>query len=189
MKELTDYSGEFIPKITFEHLPKDVIIELMKELSRFYVKIDLLWYNRVAKEVSPDKALSWCLSGWEKMGQIEMKSVRELLKIEGNDVEAFFKIFQLAPGFPLALMEYDMELKTKNDGLLTITRCPVADYWERQGEKGVEELYRICRDLETEGFKAYAAQVNPDIKVTNFKMPPRKSKDEITCQWQFKIED
>jgi hypothetical protein len=42
---------------------------------------------------------------------------------------------------------------------------------------GIEELSII----------EYAKYVNPDIKIVPLKLPPRKSKDDIACQWELKL--
>jgi hypothetical protein len=34
----------------------------------------------------------------------------------------------------------------------------------------------------------YSEAINPKMKVTALKLPPRKSKDEIACRWEIGLE-
>jgi hypothetical protein len=52
--------------------------------------------------------------------------------------------------------------------------------------KGREKL--ICQEMEPKIMGIVAHYFNPNIRVTPLKMPPRKSKDEIPCKWEFKLE-
>ena len=48
---------------------------------------------------------------------------------------------------------------------------------------------QICRMVEPQVFKGYASFFNPRIETKPLKLPPRKRKDGICCQWEFKLED
>ncbi len=187
MKELTDYSGGFVPQVSYEIFSKEALIKLLKVFSRNLLHIDALWFKRVTKEVSFDAALSWSTDIWDKQCQYDMKDVMKALNITGNDVETFFKTLQMVPGFPLVLMGYEMDLKTKNHGFLTIHRCPTVDLYEKQGNTGEEILDRVCHELEVPAFKALTLPVNPEIEMTCLKLPPREGKNDICCQWEFKL--
>jgi hypothetical protein len=43
--------------------------------------------------------------------------------------------------------------------------------------------------VETRLFEIRAKAINPKMKVTPLKLPPRKSKDEIACQWEFRLDE
>jgi len=55
---------------------------------------------------------------------------------------------------------------------------------ERAG-LGFEKL--ICGKSEPASFQMLAKAINPNIVVTPLKLPPRKSKDEIACQFEYKL--
>ena len=78
-----------------------------------------------------------------------------------------------------------MELKSPHHGVFTVTHCPTLLELEREGE-GREE--RICQQLELRLFRMQAEFFNPEIQVQGLKLPPRKSKDDVHCQWEFKLE-
>ncbi len=89
---------------------------------------------------------------------------------------------------PFPMLSYEMDLKSKYHGVITIHRCPAADFYESLGEKGISILSRLCHEVEIPGFKALSDAVNSNIKMTNLKLPPRKDKTEVCCQWEFKLE-
>jgi hypothetical protein len=48
-------------------------------------------------------------------------------------------------------------------------------------------MLAMC-DLDFRAFDKIARFFNPKMKVTALKLPPRKSKDDVACQWEFKLE-
>jgi hypothetical protein len=48
----------------------------------------------------------------------------------------------------------------------------------------------ICQECcGTANLVTQAQLFNPNIKVRPLKLPPRKSKDEIACKWEFSLEE
>jgi hypothetical protein len=50
-----------------------------------------------------------------------------------------------------------------------------------------ERIPWLCHFNEKKLIEKYF--INPKVKVTPLKLPPRKSPDEIACQWEYKIEE
>ncbi len=188
MGQLEDYTCEFRPNIKFEEFSKDIVIKLLKALNKNYLGIDGFWFQQVTKEDGLDKALAYSADNWEKQGKFEIANAMKILNIHGNDVETFFKAVQFCPSLSYTMLSYDMDLKSKYHGVITIHRCPAADFYESLGEKGISILSRLCHEVEIPGFKALSDAVNPDIRMTNLKLPPRKGKTEACCQWEFMLE-
>jgi hypothetical protein len=70
---------------------------------------------------------------------------------------------------------------------MTIDDCRALAYWEKEGKE--EWINMFCRQEEPAIVEAYARHVNPAIKMTALKLPPREKKDDVSCQWEFKLED
>ncbi|MCK4792529.1 MAG: hypothetical protein KAV87_52860 [Desulfobacteraceae bacterium] len=183
MKELTDYSGEFDPNIRYEDFSKNSLLELLNAYSDYIRKLDGFWYLMVKDRMGDDEAFACDTNVWEKMYAIEFEMTRKLFKIKGNDVVALMKAFQMSPW--TRTYRHSMELQSPHHGILTVTHCPTLLALEREGE-GREE--RICQQLEPKLFRKQADFFNPEIQVRALKLPPRKSKDEVHCQWEFKLE-
>ena len=182
MTRLSDYSGDPISDLELTNFSYDTLVELLKLYSRFYMALDGFWYLSVKESASNDQALACDIKVWEKMGKYELSKITKLLNIQGNDVAAFIKGMQISPWF--RVIESKFELTNHNSAILTITNCPTLNALEREGE-GRE--HQICHIVEPKVFENYASFFNPAIEVKCLKSPPRTSKDEVCCQWQFSL--
>jgi hypothetical protein len=185
---LADYSGPFNPKLKYADFSKEQLLKLMDAWWRIAMQEDV-WYHRIiAEEVNEDVAKECNTQMWVKIAPQEIGFMRQALGITGNDVESFWKVMQNDIGFSQGLFELDFDLKNPNHGILTIKTCRGYDYYSRKrGEDFCNNW--LCKDLETKAFGAYTAAFNPKIKVTDLKLPPRKTPNEPICQWEFKLEE
>jgi hypothetical protein len=186
MAELKDYGGDFIPSVKYEDFSKEFLARLMVEYARCYIMADGLWYTAVKERLGPEVANAIDYDMWvNKFPPFEAARTLRILNLKGNDVADAIKFWQLAPSFPQGMFDYEIDLKNRNHAVLTIKHCPALLRFE---SKEPERIEPICQVMELASAKAYAKQINPDIIVTMPKMPPRKSPDEICCQFEFKLE-
>ena len=188
MKELQDYSGEFVPNLKWQDFSKDALIGLLTECQRALIMLDGFWHTKVAAELGIEKADAWGAEVWGKDYVRRMvPRIMKTMNIEGNDVETYMKYLQVDPGLPLELWDCHVDLKDKNNAVWTVNRCPSLLFMEKEGQ-GRETI--VCQGMEFEAIKGYARFFNPAIKVTPLKLPPRKSQDELPhCQWEFNLEE
>jgi hypothetical protein len=188
--DLQDYSGELNTELRYENLSKDVLVKLLKEYARLLVATDGMWNTIIAKEVSPEKAIEWETQVWERHYDVEFPRIVKILNITGDDVVTMFKLMQFTADGYASGDQYksDIDIKSKNHIVLTLTRCRTLEYFERHGADF--NIKGVCGKggLEEHAFNKYAHFINPKIKVTPIKLPPRKSPDEIACRWEFKLE-
>jgi len=182
MDQLIDYSGEFNPRIKLQDFSKEVVIQLLEMQSRLYLAVDGFWYLAVMEKVDESTAMACDLWVWEKQQRYEQERLRKLLNIQGNSLQSLLKCIQFAPW--ARNLEYDIDVKDNNLAVFTVSQCLTLQSMEKEG-KGRDNTF--CKSVETKMFNMYVNSFNPDIKVTNLKMPPRKSKDDIFCQWEFKM--
>jgi hypothetical protein len=99
------------------------------------------------------------------------------------------KYFQTCPdGARQGMYVYDCDIKNKDHAILTFTYCRSLFYFERHGdEQGIQTM---CGPggFEELAFEAICKAFNPDMKARALKLPPRKSKDDTCCVWEFKVE-
>ena len=187
---LQDYSGEYIPELQYENLSKQTLVKLARQYSKLLVAIDGIWNNVVAKEVGFEKALDWETEVWERYYALDLPRIAEILNIQGDDVVTALKLMQFTPDGYNTGGQYvaDIDVRSKNDVIFTIARCRTLEYFERHGHD--YSIKRICckGGVEELAFKKYTQFFNPNIQVTGLKLPPRKSPDDIACQWEFKLE-
>ena len=181
-KTLRDYSGEFAPDLKLECFSRTTLIDLLKLYSRFYLAMDGFWYLSIKEKFGNAEALDRDLWVWKRGGKYEIERIVKLLKISGTDVLTFMKALQFLPW--ILQMAKEVDVKNKNHAILTITYCPILLALEKEGEGREED---ICKIADRECFEQYAHFFDPNIEVTPLKLPPRQSKEEICCQWEFKL--
>jgi len=182
--ELTSYSGEFDPSIRYQDFSRGLLVKALGAYASYIRRLDGHWYLTVKDRADDDLAIACDRQVWETMEIHDVGMVCKLFKIEGNDIAAYFKALQMSPW--MWNVKYDMELRGPNHGIWTVTRCPTLLALEEEGE-GRER--RICCQTEWELFQIRAHYINPRIKVTPLKLPPRQSLAEIHCQWEFTLEE
>lgn len=186
MAELKDYSGDFVPNVRYEDFSKEFLAQLLVEYARCYIMADGLWYSAVRERFGTEAANAIDYDMWvNKFPPFETARVLSVLNLKRNDVADAMKFYQLAAMFPHGMFDYDIDLKNRDHALLTVKRCPALLRFERKEPEMIEP---ICQVMELASAKAYAKHINPSIVVTMPKMPPRKSPDEICCQFEFKLE-
>ena len=185
MKELKDYSGEFSPDVKLEDFSKDALLRLFHATARQYLGIDGVWYSLIREKFGDQVARDLEFEVWSRATPMEISRTMGAMNIQGDDVATVFKAIQCAPG-TVGIMDIECELKDKNHGILTVKRCSSLEYFERHGD--IEGIKFACEVLDTTMYTVTASPVNPKIKATPLKRPPRKSKDEIACQWEFRLE-
>jgi len=79
----------------------------------------------------------------------------------------------------------EYELVNPDHGFITCKRCTALDAYEAEGT-GHEII--MCHEEEPATFAFAALYHHPKMVVRPLKLPPRKSKDEIACKWECKID-
>jgi len=184
MPELNDYSGPFKPDLTFNDFSKDFLLKLMHIWQYAWLQMDAAWFDAV-KERFGDKASYDCATAaWVRVGERINPRYAKIANIPLNNVIDSMKVLQL----PLdnttgGLYPVEHDIKSDNHVIVTVKQCRSLLFFE---SKAPERIEPICHRLEPQVMAKYVA--NPKIKVTPLKLPPRKSPEEIACQWEFKIE-
>jgi hypothetical protein len=124
---------------------------------------------------------------WLKGGasETELRSVCAALKISGNDIASYFKFLQMTP-IDTTMMELDFDLKDASHGTLTVVRCYSLAVMERTHDLDFQK--NLCEVVDGKGFQVGGTWFNPRMKVRPLKLPPRQSKKDIACQWEFVLE-
>ena len=183
MGKLDDYSGELLPDLKFSDFSPGILAGLLTVYAKLYLAVDGFWYLTVKERLGNESALACDIEVLKKVAKYEMAGVTELLNIKGSDVATVMKAMQTTPWFRNT--EHKIEIENQNTALLTITNCATLNALEKEGEGRENE---ICKIVEPIVFKQYASFFNPHIEVRCLKSPPRKSKDEICCQWEFTLD-
>lgn len=185
MPEMDDYSCPFKPDLTFDDFSRDFLLKLATTWQFAWLRMADSWYEAVSRRFGPDAASECNLEAWTSVAEQINPRLARVAGIKLNTVLDSLKLLQLPLDNnigPLYPVEYD--IKGPNHAIMTVLQCRSLIYFERDAPHMIEP---VCHRLEEQVMKAYL--VNPRIKVTPLKLPPRKSRDEVACIWEFKIED
>ena len=188
--ELADYSGKFMENFRYEDFSREALFKLVKEYARVYVGYMGMWTTVTRERMGIEESYKLFNEVLVRtVRQFEAPGIMKALNIYGNDVITLIKLMQAIPdgsGDDIYPSTYD--IKNNNHVIFTVKMCPTLLFYEKRGDhKGIEFCCGVG-GLEEVTIIEYAKFVNPDIKITALKVPPRKSKDDIACQWEIKLE-
>jgi len=171
-------------ELEFEDLPRGTLVKLLKLYSNLLWSVDGFWYLGLKDRVGNEEALAYNNWLWERtIKKYLVNDIKEILQIEGTSLADYVRLLQARPMY--FIFEEEIERQNDNEFVITVARCPVLEALEREGE-GRDAIH--CRAACTVMREKHAAFFNPNIQVRSLKLPPRKSRDEICCQWEYKGE-
>jgi hypothetical protein len=184
-EEMNDYSGPFNPNLTFDCFSKEFLLKLMKTWQYAWLHMSGAWYEAVKSRWGDDAANACELEAWVKVGERVNPRFAKIANIELKTVLDSLKAVQL----PLDnttddLFRAQAEIINPNHVIWTIPRCKTLEVFERSMP---ERIKPMCEVLEPAVIAKYL--INPKVKLKALKLPPRKSKDEIACQWEITLEE
>jgi len=168
----------------FEVLSREELIELVRLYSELFMAVDGFWYLAVKDIVDEDTAIACDLWVWDKYSRYELKRLRPLRNIKGDDLEAFATALSFSPW--LLNLNYRFTREGQNKLIFTVLECPTLQALKREGA-GRENTF--CRQVEPQLFQIIIKSFNPKGKAIPIKLPPETSGDSISCRWQFVIEE
>lgn len=177
---LRDYSCAFCPELTWNNFMPEKLHEILALYQRMFLAIDGFWFLGVKERFGEDVALDIDLWAWEKYFRFEIKHLRDLFAIEGNDVEALFKLMQLSAWAGNMRVEWD--LRNPCRGFLRVLDCHTLNVLLREG-KGREN--RFCRVIEQKMFDIQTGCLNPEMSARPIQLPPETLGTGICCEWEL----
>jgi hypothetical protein len=168
--------------VKLDSLSKRELVDLVKLSSRMILALDGFWYLTVKDLAGNDKALDRDNWVWEKVMKFYVGELAKLLGVQGRDVADYMKVMHPRPEG--LVLEEKVEILNRNDAIRTVTYCPTIVAMEKEGE-GRDAIH--CSATCSEMRKKHSKLFNPAIQVTCMKIPPRKGKDDIFCQFEYKI--
>ena len=193
--ELDYYDCPFSTEVELEDFSKDFLIRQMRIWQLWYRSMALIWWAKVGEKFGTDAANEMLPEVWDELGQ-GMAMYAPLL---GPNYKSAEDIKTLEDGIKMANVPIDGgvdktlfegTVKWENKDLLyvTMTHCAMLEYFETIGEFKTAEW--LCQVACPRGTEAYV--VNPNIRVTGIKVPPRKESDgpnEPWCIWEYRMMD
>jgi hypothetical protein len=185
MAELEDLSGPFNPNLRFEDFSKSFLLRLMKAWQQAWLIMEGSWYDAVKERCGAEVADACNLKAWLSIGERVNPRYLKVGNIKLNTVLDSLKALQLPLDNTVGgIFPVEYEIINPNHVIATVRKCLSLEYFEREAP---ERIHPMCHEIEPLIFAKYL--INPKIKVTALKLPPRKSPDEIACKWEYKLEE
>lgn len=168
--------------LKLEGLSREELIDLVKLSSRMILAVDGFWYLSVKELAGNDKALERDNWVWDKVMKFYVGELARLLNVQGRDVADYMKVMDPRP--EALHIEERAEVLNRNNAIRTVTYCPTIAALEKEGEgRDATHCSATCSAMRSRHCKLF----NPAIEVTCLKIPPRNSRDDIFCRFQYRI--
>ena len=187
MAERNDYSGPFDPDFRYEDLSKEALVRLVREYALTVHLLDRSMCAAIGLRYGAEVVQQLAIDEWRGASPIYGERLRRVFGIEGDGVEAIFKVLQLDPGFPHHYMDVHYEMVDDRHGFFELRSCGALLDVEPYGERMVTGM---CHTIEDGTFDVTAQAVNPKARIRHVHRPPRISADQVPhCRWEIVIDD
>jgi hypothetical protein len=142
------------------------------------------YYDAIKTRMGSEVANECELGSWIRVGEKVNPRYAKIANVQLNTVVDSLKVLQLPLDNTIGLFPCEYEIVNENEVIEIVTKCRSLDYLEKAEP---ERIHPMCHVLEKPVIERYL--INPKIKVTPTKLPPRESPEDIACKWEFKMTD
>jgi len=187
MMDRNDYSGEFDPDFRYEDLSKEALVRLVREYALLVHLLDRSMCAAIGIKYGMEAVEELAIEEWRGASPIYGERLRQIMAVEGDGIEAIFKVLQLDPGFPHHYMDVHYEVVNDRHGFFELRSCGALLDVEPFGDRMVTMM---CHTIEDATFDVTAQAVNPKAHVAHVHRPPRVPTDRVPhCRWEVTIDD
>ena len=187
MADRNDYSGPFDPDFRYEDLSKEALVRLVHEYALIVHLLDRSMCAAIGIRYGADMVNELAIEEWRGASPIYGDRLREIMAVEGDGIEAIFKVLQLDPGFPHHYMDVHYEVVDDRHGYFELRSCGALMDVEPWGDRMVTGM---CHTIEDGTFDVTAQAVNPKARVRAVHRPPRVPSDRVPhCRWEVVIDE
>jgi hypothetical protein len=122
------------------------------------------------------------LGAWMRLADKANRRYPKIANIELNTVTDSLKLLQLPMDSTMGLFPAKYDIKSPNHVIMRITKGRTPEYLEGAEPKRTPPMYHAGGKPIMEKYL-----VNPKIKVTPLRLPPRNDDDDIDCEWELKL--
>jgi hypothetical protein len=184
---LADYSGDFIADFQYEDLSREALVRLVREYAQAVHILDRSMCAAIGISHGMQEMERLAIEEWRGASPIYGSRLRKIMGIEGNDVEAIFKVLQLDPGFPHHYLDVRYEVVDERHGFFELAYCGALMDVEPFGDKMVTSM---CHHIEDGTFDVTAQAINPKAHIRHVHRPPRAPTGRSPhCRWELIIDE
>src|SRR5688572_31473423 len=120
MADRPDYSGPFDPDFRYEDLSKEALVRLVREYALIVHLLDRSMCASIGMKYGQEVVEELAIEEWRGARPIYGDRLRRIMGIEGDGVEAIFKVLQLDPGFPQHYRNFKYEIVNDHNELFEL---------------------------------------------------------------------
>jgi hypothetical protein len=175
MSGLTEEDYEML-----NNLPKETLLNLFHMHIRNTFRVDGLYFLGIEEKSGSEAATQIDTNCWKLLGKLEARELKNLLKIEKNDILALMYALR---NTSWSLYQEEKQVETSpNRGVYRVVKCRVQE--ARIAKKvGVFP----CKNVRFSYLKAFAKELNPNIEVSCRTAPPDQRREGFWCEWDFTL--
>ena len=181
--EVDDQTGPYYPNLTLEDFSKGFLIKLLNAWQYGWLVMNEGYYFEAKARVGAEAAGEMELLAWNRMAEKVNRRYVKTANVELNTVLDSLKLLQLPMNNALGFFPARYDIKSPNHVVMTISKGEAPDYLEGARPERTPPMYHAGGQGVLEKYL-----VNPKIKVTPLRVPPRNSSDDVDCEWELKIE-
>lgn len=191
--ELQDYSGPFKPDLRFSDFSKKALFEMYLMAGEYMMEVIIAHNQYVSEKFGEAAVLEMGKVVWMDILPPKVAEfICRRMNIKGKTVEDLCKGLQIDTtwipterkgGVPGSRFDINFELFNENHAIFTVNRCPAVDMMESLGH--ADKQREFCLGAGSGYFVEYARAHNPDIETKILLLPPRKSKEDPCCQYEY----
>jgi hypothetical protein len=184
---MDDYSGPFHADFRYEDLSHQALVRLVREYAQAVHILDRSMCAAIGMSHGMEEMERLAIEEWRGASPVYGGRLRRIMGVEGNDVEAIFKVLQLDPGFPHHYLDVRYEVVDDTHGYFELAYCGALMDAEPWGDKMVTGM---CHHIEDGTFDVTAQAINPKAHIRHVHRPPRAPSDRTPhCRWELVIDD
>jgi len=161
-------------------MPKETLLSLFHMHIRNLWRVDGLYFLGIEEKFGTEAATQIDTNCWELLGKLEARELKNLLKIEKNDIPALMYALR---NTSWSLYQEEKQVETSpSRGVYRIIKCRVQ---EARIAKAVGVF--PCKDVRFSYLKAFVNEFNPNMEAKCRTAPPDQRREGTWCEWEFTL--
>ena len=168
-----------IEKANILTLSKENLVSLIRVYSRLILALDGFWFLSIKEKYGYDDALDVDIKAWAGYFPYEAKRIRKQMGITDVDITGLIDCLKYSPIWHCGT--HKIEIGPER-GVFSFYDCPSLLAMETGGYEPT------CEPAGTVVFDTYVKSLNPKATVKFLRGPPRKSSQDVSCEWEIRLE-
>lgn len=159
---------------------KDQLCDLTSAMSKSWLALDGLWFQKIEEKMDLDTAMRWNLEVWTNYTRIEAKRIKEFLNLSQNPgLEGLALALQLRF---YANLNQDQLIREGDRLIYRMNVCRVQAARERKGLP-----HHPCKPVAKIEYGGFAAEIDDRIQCKCLSCYPDVTDETCSCAWEFSI--